>query len=102
MIVAAGESKAATAVGALECPRNVLTLARRDAFAHGRIAAVRAVAAFHCVGRGHVGEDGRHAFHVRREAHVKIPFVVGLKRLHAARDWMLGELFEMGGPMRIH
>ncbi len=102
MIVAAGETKAAPAIGALEGPRDVLRRAGRDAFAHGRIAAVRAIAALHCVNGSHVGEDGRDAFHVRREAHMKIPFVVGLEGLHAARDGMLGELCKVRGPVRVH
>ena len=98
----AGKAKAAAAVGPLKGPRHVLLIARRHAFAHVLVAAVRAVTAPHRFLRRHVREDGRHALHAGRKAHVKIPLVVGLERLHAAGDGVFGQLFEIRHPMRVH
>ena len=100
--MAAGEAEAAPAVFALERPRHMLRRARRHGLANVRVSAVRPVAAPHRRGRGHVGKNGRHAFHARREPHMEIPLVVRLERFHAASDRVLGQLAEVRCPVRVH
>ena len=98
----AGKAKAAAAIGPLKGPGHVLGIAGCHALAHMGIAAVGAIAALHGFGRGHIGQDRRHAFHVLSKAHVEVPFVIRLKRFHPTGDRVLGQFLEVSNPVRVH
>src|SRR5207245_7560736 len=74
--MAAGETEAAAAIGALAGPRHVLRFAAFDGFTHGRIATMRAFGAVHGAFGRYRGEDGSDAFHAFAEAAVEIPLIL--------------------------
>ena len=102
VIVPAGKTEAAAAIGALKGPGNMLEIAGRHALAHMRVAAVGPIPAPHGFGRGHIRQDRRHAFHVLGKPHVEIPFIIRLKGLYPAGNGVFGEFLEIGHPVRVH
>src|ERR1051326_8121322 len=100
--VRAGEAKAASAVGTLGGPGDVLKLAAFDGFADLGIALVRTIAAAHCAFGRNGRENRRHVFHSVAEAHVEIPLVSDREWCNAIGDGMFGEHFEIGVPVRVY
>ena len=99
--MSAGETEAASALGALVGPRGGLRLFRRDGLAHGRIAraaAIPADAGF----RRNGGEDGRELARGVVETHVVIPLVLRAERFHAVADRVLRQFRVVGRPVGIH
>ena len=100
--MATGKAEAAAAIRAFKGPGHMLRIAGCHALAHMGIAAVGAITALHGFGRGPIRQNRRHAFHVLGKTHVEVPFVIGLKRLHAIGDLVLGQFLEVGDPVRVH
>ena len=102
MDVPAGETECATTVGTIEGPADDLAFSLSDARTNLRIARMGTVAALHGVGTRNGRKCWRDALHAIDETHVEVPLVIGGERLYAAADWMVRQLFEVGGPERIH
>jgi len=73
VVVPAGEAEAATAIGALVCPAEMLghTHSRADV----RVVAMSAIRSLTGAVRRDRGEDRRDVLHLRAETHVVVPFV---------------------------
>src|SRR5436309_9623877 len=101
MKMPAGETKTAPAIGAFANPGDGLRLAAFHRLPHRRIPFVRAVAPAHRARGGDRAQQRRDSLHALAEANVEIPFVANLERLHAGRDWVLGQFFELRVPRRV-
>ena len=100
--MSAGETKPATAIGALKGPSHMLWFTCCHTLAHGWVTTVGAVTALHGLLGGHIRKNGCHPFHIRRKAHVKIPLIICLKRLYSIGNGVLGQILEFGDPMRVN
>src|SRR5690606_38714869 len=101
--VPTGEAEAATAAGTLVGPRDMLRLfALQHRLADVGVSRVMAVLTIEGLARRQIGQDRSDVLEIRYEPHVIIPFVIDFERTDAARDRMLGQLIEAGGPLRVH
>jgi hypothetical protein len=100
--MSAGEAEAAASVGSLERPCSRLRFLRGDLGADRWVALVRSIFAAHRAVRRDRGKDVRELAGALVEAHVKIPFIVRAKGLHAIGNRMLRQFPEVRLPVRIH
>ena len=99
VIVAAGETDAATAVSAFDAPHQRLRLVEPgDAVLVPQVDVL-----LHPLAGGNRGDQIQHLGSIGGKAHVVIEFVVGLDRSgHTAGHRMIGQRLEVRHPVRIH
>src|SRR5439155_19812274 len=98
--MAAGETKAASAIGALAGPGDALRLAAFDRLTRRWIAAMRAVALDRAF-RRHGAEDLGNPALALAQANMEIPLVIDREGLYAVGDRVVGKLLKLRVPVRV-